>query len=89
MLRLRKERGYQDRELLYRISSEALRSKETSAQEAAWVLLQFPLSEKSRMCRFVDTSLPDKRERCQRTGKDWERLGGQSTDVWQPDVYDR
>ena len=89
MLRLRRERGYQDRELLYRISSEALRSKETSAQEAAWVLLKFPLSEKSRMCRFIDTSLPDQRERSQKSGEEWKRLGEGSTDVWRPDVYDK
>lgn len=89
MLRLRRERGYTDRQLLYRISSEALRSKETSAQEAAWVLLQYPLSEKSRKCQFIDTSLRDNRRRSQKTGKQWKDLDGESTDVWLPDVYDR
>ncbi|KAE8738045.1 hypothetical protein FOCC_FOCC016483 [Frankliniella occidentalis] len=89
LLRLRREKGYDDKELLYRISSEALRSKETSAQEAAWVLLKFPMSEKSRMCQFIDTSPFGERTRCPKLMKDLESLPDDATDIWKPDIYDK
>ncbi|KAK3926612.1 Ferrochelatase [Frankliniella fusca] len=49
--RLRREQGFDDCTLMKMLCSRTLRAKETSAQEAAWVLMKFPLCETSRKCR--------------------------------------
>ncbi|XP_052132612.1 uncharacterized protein LOC127752088 [Frankliniella occidentalis] len=88
LMTLRHEKGYDDRALLQMLSSEALRAKETSAQEAAWVLLKYPMSKKSRYCRFIDTSPPEQRTRSPKTTAEIANLPAGSTNVWRPDIYD-
>ncbi|KAK3930352.1 ATP-dependent DNA helicase, partial [Frankliniella fusca] len=85
---LRLEKGFDDRALLQMLSSEALRAKETSAQEAAWVLLKYAMSKKSRFCRFIDTSPPEQRTRSPKSTAEIGNLPTGSTDVWRPDIYD-
>ncbi|KAK3925197.1 ATP-dependent DNA helicase, partial [Frankliniella fusca] len=86
--RLRREQGFDDRTLMRMLSSRTLRAKETSAQEAAWVLMKFPLSETSRKCTFIDTSQPQERVHSPKPAKDLVGLPQGSTDLWYPDLYD-
>lgn len=86
---LRQEKGFDDRTILKMISSRALRAKETSCQEAAWILLGFALCRLSRKCVFVDTSVPDERTKCPKRKEDLASLPEDSTDIWIPDAYER
>ncbi|XP_052119744.1 uncharacterized protein LOC127748812 [Frankliniella occidentalis] len=88
-MRLRRERGFDDRTLMKMLCSHILRAKETSAQEAAWVLLKFPLCETSRKCTFIDTSRPEERVHCPRPNKDIMAMPAGSTDLWFPDIFDK
>ncbi|KAJ1525565.1 hypothetical protein ONE63_010369 [Megalurothrips usitatus] len=85
---LRREQGFDDRTLMRMLASRCLRAKETSAQEASWVLLNFPLCEMSRKCTFIDTSPPDDRNHCPKAKKNLEALPAGSTDLWYPDIFD-
>ncbi|XP_034239380.1 uncharacterized protein LOC117644221 [Thrips palmi] len=85
---LRREHAFDDRTLMRMLASKCLRAKETSAQEASWILLNFPLSEMSRKCSFIDTSLPDERHHCPKPKKDIDALPEGATDLWYPDVFD-
>ncbi|XP_052133445.1 uncharacterized protein LOC113205714 [Frankliniella occidentalis] len=86
--RLRREQGFDDRTLMRMLSSQTLRAKETSAQEAAWVLMKFPLCETSRKCTFIDTSPQEERVHCPKPAKELDALPVGSTDLWYPDVFD-
>ncbi|KAE8740782.1 hypothetical protein FOCC_FOCC013706, partial [Frankliniella occidentalis] len=88
IMKLRAEHNFDDRTLLKMLCSTSLRAKETSAQEAAWILLNFPLSEASRMCVFIDTSLPSERCRSPKNKKALLALPEGSTDLWYLDVFD-
>ncbi|XP_026285113.2 uncharacterized protein LOC113211074 [Frankliniella occidentalis] len=88
IIRLRRDHGFDDRTLMRMLCSRTLRAKETSAQEAAWVLMKFPLCETSRKCTFIDTSPPEERVHCPKPAKDIRNLPEGSTDLWYPDVYD-
>ncbi|KAK3916003.1 ATP-dependent DNA helicase [Frankliniella fusca] len=88
IMELRKQGDFDDRTLLKMLCSKSLRAKETSAQEAAWILLNFPLAECSRKCTFINTSVPEERSRCPKSKRELLSLPDGSTDLWYFDVFD-
>ena len=70
--------------LLKKLGMRVLNSVEMCSQEAAWILLRFPMSESSRKIEFVPTMWPNERIRCRKRHDqmDNEGLDDDSTDVW-------
>ncbi|XP_077506060.1 uncharacterized protein LOC144115492 [Amblyomma americanum] len=62
-----------------------------SAQEAAWVLLQFHMSETSTDVIFVNTVWPEERIRSKKTKDEMDRehLEANSTDIWRESAIDK
>ncbi|XP_065305470.1 uncharacterized protein [Dermacentor albipictus] len=64
---------------------------EMSAQEAAWMLLQFDMSQTSTDVIFVNTVWPEERVRTRKTKRqmDEEQLDTTSTDIWRKGVVEK
>ena len=74
------------RHRLKTISEKFLHATEISAQEAVYYLLGMNVSESSRLCSFINTSLPDKRIHLVKSKEELELLNDDnSTDIYSID----
>lgn len=60
-------------EAMRKLGVKMLNAIEMSPQEAAWVLLRFPMCDTSRAVRYVNTHWPEERHR--RTKTELDQLG--------------
>ncbi|KAK8772606.1 hypothetical protein V5799_024149, partial [Amblyomma americanum] len=76
---------------LRKLGVRILNGIEMSAQEAAWVLLQFHMSETSTDVIFVNTVWPEERIRSKKTKDEMDRehLEATSTDIWRKSAIDK
>ena len=70
------------KECLRRIGSKFLNCSEISVQEAVYMLLWMPMSERSRQVTFINTSPAPQRTRMVRSERELRALGEESTDIF-------
>ncbi|KAK8765867.1 hypothetical protein V5799_007353 [Amblyomma americanum] len=70
--------------MLRKVGVQMINATEMSAQEAAWILLNFGMSQTSTDVIFVNTVWPEERVRSRKTARqmDAEQLELNSTDIW-------
>ena len=71
------------------IGNQFLNSVEVSAQEAAYLVLQMPLTKGSRDVLFLSTSPPDERVQLLKQKYQLEELSPDSTDIHHKNIFER
>ena len=71
------------------IGNQFLNSVEVSAQEAAYLVLQMPLTKGSRDVIFLSTSPPDERVQLLKQKYQLEELSPDSTDIHHKNIFER
>ena len=69
------------KESVRHIGNKFLNAVEVSAQEAAYLILQLSMSNKSRKCEFLSTAPPDERTFLLKSKQDLEALPEDSTEI--------
>ena len=71
------------------VGNKFLNAVETSAQEAAYTVLQIPICKKSRQVIFINTCNPEDRARMLKTDDEIEALEDNDTEIFQKNSISR
>ena len=77
------------RESVRHIGNKFLNASEVSAQEAAYLILQLRMSDKSRKCEFISTAPQEERTFLLKSKKELTELPDESTDIEADNVIKR